>query len=112
MSGFQNREVEADIARLRRGGADVEALLRFLRDRGFNESQSIGVLLRVGLDLGEIHDAIFTGETWADCRERNVRLHEQLYEALHQLSQEDDGNCKIIVEEAKRSEIGKKKSEP
>jgi hypothetical protein len=69
-----------------------------MRDRGFNESDSIGALVRVGVDLGQVHDAIFTGETWADHREQNVRLHEQFYEALRQVSQEEGANCRIIIE--------------
>ncbi len=102
MNYSQKREIEADVAKLRRAGADIEMLLRFMRDRGFNELDSIDALVRVvHLDLGQAQDAIFDCETWADHRERNLRLHEQLYEALRQLSLEDDGGCKFIIEEAK-----------
>src|SRR6266852_2408830 len=90
MNDSEKKQIEADAFRLKKARADVETILRFMRDRGFNQPDSISTLMKItDMDLGEAQDHVVESETWADQYERNLKLQEQLAQALFELSEED-----------------------
>ena len=95
------KELEADVIRLRKGGADVETLLSLMRERRLSQTDSFLILARVsGFEFAEAQKLVFESKTWADRREINAKLQEDLIEALRELSQENDPNFKIEIEES------------
>ena len=98
MHGHTRNQIEDDVINLAKAGADVESLLHFMRERGFNEADSLHPLMRAAcLDLGSARDLIIESRTWADHREANIKLQEDFMEALLQASK-DDPNVEIIIE--------------
>ena len=72
-----------------RSGADIESLVKFMRERGFNQAQSTEALNGfTGLDPIKAQIAVIYSETWRDQDERNVQLNEQFIEALIRVGQE------------------------
>ena len=58
------------------------------------------MLARVsGFEFAEAQSLVFESKTWADRREVNAKLQEDLMQALRELSQENDPNFKIEIEE-------------
>jgi hypothetical protein len=90
MAGYEFEEVEREAVRLWRREGDAEALLSFARERGFDQPQSLRLLMEVtGMDLGKARDFIVSSRTWADRRDQNQRIQEELEQALFELSQEE-----------------------
>src|SRR2546427_12116430 len=90
MNDSEKKQIEADVFRLKKAGADLETLLRFMRDRGLNQPDSRRVLMRTtGMDLGETTLFMLDSKTWADQRDRNLELQEQLAQALLEKSEEN-----------------------
>jgi hypothetical protein len=59
MSEVKKEETEAESAVLWKEGPDVEALLRLMRERGFNQPESIAMLVKItGIDLGMAQSAV------------------------------------------------------
>jgi len=86
----EKKQTEADVFRLKKAGADPETLLRFMRDRGFNQPDSLSTLMKAtSMDLGEASDFMLDSKTWADERDRNLKIREQLAQALLEISEED-----------------------
>ena len=101
MNRSEWKELEADVIRLRKGGADVETLLSLMRERRLSQTDSFLILARVsGFEFAEAQKLVFESKTWADRREINAKLQEDLIEALRELSQENDPNFKIEIEES------------
>jgi len=99
MNRSEKGQIEEDIVTLRMGGADIEALLALMRERGLSQIDSLLMLSRLtGIGFSEAQKLVFESETWADRREVNAKLQEDLAQALLELSQENDPNFKIEVE--------------
>ena len=99
MSEVKREETEAESVMLWKDGPDVEALLRLLRGRGFNQPESIATLMKItGMDLGMAQSAVLESQTWVDQHERNIRIRDELAQALLELSQEDNANFKLLLE--------------
>lgn len=104
MDESEKKVVETGASKLLNDGADTETLLQFMRDKGFNETDSFLALSRVmQVDVGEAQLVVFRSKTWADRLETNIQLQESVMQALRELSEEnDDPNFKIEVEWEKR----------
>jgi hypothetical protein len=99
MNDPEKKAIEADVIKLSKAGADRETILHFMRERGLGQADSLHILMRAThMDLGEARTLMIDSKTWADQRENNLRLQEELMEALFELSKEDDPNFKIIAE--------------
>jgi hypothetical protein len=99
MNRPKQREIEEDIIRLSKGGADIDTLLRLMRERGLSQIDSHLMLVKAtGIGFAEAQKLVFESEVWADRREVNAKLQEDLAQALLELSQENDPNFKIEVE--------------
>ena len=62
-------------------GANVEAIVRLLRDEGLSKVHSIKVLVDLGLaDMGEAKRVVHRSPTWADVRERDDDFQQKLGE--------------------------------
>jgi erythromycin esterase-like protein len=99
MSESTREETEAKGAMLWKSGTDVEALLRLMREKGFNQPESIETLVKItGMDLGMAQSAVLESDTWLDQHARNIRIQDELAQALLDLSQENNSNFKLTVE--------------
>ena len=64
-------------------GADLEDVLRFLRDVDASRSQSMHVLVsRYGMGLGAAKAALHLSAAWSDLRESTDRFQEELDRSL------------------------------
>ena len=104
MDESEKKAVETGASELLSEGADTEALLRFMREKGFNETDSFLALSRImKVDVGEAQLVVFRSKTWADRLESNIQLQESVMQAWRELSEEnDDTDFKIEVEWEKR----------
>jgi hypothetical protein len=88
--------VHSEASAFWQNGACIEELLAFLRKQGFNQPRSVDALVSItAIDRGHAQTAALTSETWKDQYERNLIIHEQLQQALIQLSQE--GSIKLVT---------------
>jgi len=95
---YREDEVEAGAAGLWSGGADFEALLGYMRERGVNQADSYLMFARVtGMDVGKAQKIVFQSKTWADRLESNVQLQNNFIQAIKELNDEDP-NFKISFE--------------
>lgn len=63
-------------------GADVEALVGFLREAGCNKIDCIVVLREVRkLSLAEAKEIVHFSPTWSDARASDEKFHDDLIEA-------------------------------
>jgi ubiquinone biosynthesis protein UbiJ len=82
-------KVRADAIELVKQGGDVEVLVRFMRAQGMNQPDSARLLADLtGMDLDTAQMAVLESSTWADQLERNIRIQDELAEALSELSEE------------------------
>ena len=100
MDKVQKELLENNIRHLYESGADLETLLGYMRQNGFNQSDSLLTLMRVTQrDKGELSDFMLDSKTWADYREHNLALRDALGQALLELAAENnDPDFKIIIE--------------
>jgi hypothetical protein len=95
---YRENEVEAGAVGLWNGGADFEALLGYMRERGVDQTDSYLILARVtGVDVGKAQKIVFQSKTWADRLESNIQLQNNLIQAIKELNEEDP-NFKISFE--------------
>ena len=100
MSGSEKNEIEADVTRLLKAGADIETLLGLMRERGLGQTDSFLMLARAaGLKFGEAQRLVFESKTWADRLETNIELQKLAMQAWRELAEENDPDFKIEVEE-------------
>jgi len=91
MDESEKKAVETGASELLSEGADTEALLRFMREKGFNETDSFLALSRImKVDVGEAQLVVFRSKTWADRLESNIQLQESVMQAWRELSEEND----------------------
>ena len=89
-TNVRRRLTATDAGVMWRSGADTESLVKFMRERGFNQAQSTEALngVTTGFDPIKAQIAGIYSETWRDQDERNVQLNEQFIEALIRVGQE------------------------
>ena len=62
-------------------GANVEDVIRTLRDSGFSKVHSIKALVDLGqANMSEAKHIVHNSQTWADVRERDEEFHRKLDE--------------------------------
>ena len=92
MDEIEISAVRSQATDLWRSGANIEAVVRFMRDRGLSQGHSVEVLhATTGIGEIEAQIAVIYSDTWRDQWERNVKTNEQLMEALTQLTNESVG---------------------
>ena|SRR5579863_4324990 len=90
--------IESEAVMLWRGGADVEELLGFLRERGLNQPDSVFALMAAtGLNLGEAQAAVLGSRTWQDQYERNLEIQAELAQAFFELNRLRDPDLKVTI---------------
>jgi hypothetical protein len=95
----EQKEIEANVIKLRKGGADIETLLSFMREKGLSESESLHPLMKAAnVERDVARDLIIDSQTWIDHRESNIQLQENVLQAWLELSQEDNPGAKVVVE--------------
>jgi hypothetical protein len=96
MGNGEINAIAAKAAALWKSGADVEALLRFMRERGLSQARSIETLqAATAIDAIKAQIAVFYSDTWRDHWQKSVQTNEQLIEALSQLAQESGDQTTI-----------------
>ena len=92
---YREKNAEDGVIELWNDGADFEALLSFMRERGVDQTDSYLILARVtGMDVGKAQKLVFQSKTWADRLESNIQLQNNLIQAIKELNEEDP-NFKI-----------------
>lgn len=62
---------------------ELDPVLRFLRDNGYNKMDSVKVVMRLlHKPLGEAHALVHVSSVWADTREHDAELYDQFLRAL------------------------------
>ena len=80
-----------DARKLMKAGADVEMILLFLRDRGFDQIDSIrALIILTGMPHDEAKKLVCLSKAWADRFESVQDLHEKAYKALLELAASGD----------------------
>lgn len=94
---LRSMQFPAQAAAFWRSGADIEALLSFMRGKGLGQGRSVEALqMATAIDGIRARIAVIYGETWRDQREPNVQTSEQLIEALTYLAQESGGPTRLL----------------
>ena len=76
----------ADAGALWRSGADIESLVKFMRERGFSQAQSTEALERVTrFEAIKAQIAVIYSEPWRDRFQQNLELNQQFIAGLFQL---------------------------
>ncbi len=95
MDYTDEKEVETEVVKLWEAGADFEAIVSFMRERGLSQTDSFLMLEKVtGLDRARAQKAVFLSKTWADCLEDKIQIQKDLIQAIKELNEEDP-NFKI-----------------
>jgi len=89
-----------DGRRLAGGGASLEMILLFFRERGFDKIDSINsIRVLYGKSVSEAKDIIDGSETWSDRFHSDAQFHEAAWEALREIAASGDPSLpKIIIE--------------
>lgn len=86
-----NQAVLEDARKLMVAGADVELILLFLRDRGFDKIDSINtVRALMGKSMPEAKELIDRSEAWSDHFYSDQDLHDKARRALLELAASGD----------------------
>ena len=89
MRNIDKNEIIGEVAKLHRAGGDVDLLLALLREKGFNQIDSILALRKVvGLSLADAKDMVDASKVWSDQYEKVQALREVALNALKALSKE------------------------
>jgi hypothetical protein len=100
MADGERKGVAEIIVEALQNGADIETVIRLMRNSGLNQPDSITLLTEcTGVDLGDAQSAVLESTAWADQRERNIQIQDELAQALSELSQESRGGFRIILDE-------------
>ena len=90
MDYSDEKGVEAEVRKLWDAGADFEAIVAFMRERGISQTDSFLMLARVtGLDRLRAQKVVFLSKTWADCIEAIIQTQKDFIQAVKQLNEED-----------------------
>jgi ribosomal protein L7/L12 len=94
------QDVVDDARRLAGGGASLEMILVFLREKGFDKIDSINTVRALfGKSMMEAKQIVDHSEAWSDRFFRDVQFRETAWKALRDIAASQDPNLpKIIVE--------------
>jgi ribosomal protein L7/L12 len=95
------QEVIDDARRLAGGGASLEMILMFLREKGFDKIDSINAIRALnGTSMAETKEIIDHSETWSDRFRRDMQFRETAWKALRDIAASQDPSLpKIIIDE-------------
>ena len=100
MNEDEMKKVEADTAALWIEGADIEALVKLMREKGYNQRRSSDALMTVtGMSSDEARVAVLESETWKDQYRRSLLIEHELAQALLELSRDESSGIKVVLEE-------------
>jgi len=84
---IRNPEVVEDARKLMQAGGDIELILVFLRDRGFDQADCIyAVENLLGAQFSDAKRLVIHSQAWSDRYESDTRLREAAHEALRELA--------------------------
>ena len=106
------REVIDDARRLAGGGASLEMILMFFREKGFDKIDSINAIRALrGKSMAEAKEIVDHSETWSDRFLSDMEFRETAWEALREIAASQDPSLpKIIINERDHREGGSNKS--
>lgn len=108
----QRQEIIDDARRLAAGGASVEMILMFFRERGFDKIDSIKAIRAMrGLSTAEAKNTVDASETWSDRFNIDMEFREKAWEALRDIAASQDPSLPTItIDEPDHREGGSSKS--
>jgi hypothetical protein len=94
------QEVIDDARRLAGGGASLEMILMFLRERGANKIDSIKLIRALyGKTMPEAKEIVDHSSVWSDLLQRDIEFRETAWRALRAIAAAQDPSLpKIIIE--------------
>jgi ribosomal protein L7/L12 len=107
------QEVIDDARRLAGGGASLEMILMFFRERGFDKIDSINAIRSLhGKSMAEAKDIVDHSDAWSDRFRRDMEFRETAWKALRDIAASQDPSLpKIVIEDdTTRSDRDKPKS--
>lgn len=94
----QNQAIFDDACRLAAGGASVEMILMFLRERGFDKIDSIKAIRTMrGISTADAKNTVDGSETWSDRFNRDMEFREAAREALRDIAASQDSSLPKIT---------------
>jgi hypothetical protein len=95
------QEVIDDARRLAGGGASVEMILMFLRERGANKIDSLKVIRALyGKTMPEAKEIVDHSSAWSDLFQRDMVFRATAWRALRDIAaSQDPSPPKIIIED-------------
>jgi hypothetical protein len=95
------QEVIDNAHRLAGGGASLEMILMFLREKGFDKIDSINAIRALhGKSMAETKKIIDQSDTWSDRFRRDTQFRETAWKALREISASQDPSLpKIIIDD-------------
>ena len=109
----QRQDIINDARRLAAGGASVEMILMFFRERGFDKIDSIKAIRAVrGVSTAEAKNTVDGSETWSDRFNHDMEFRETAWEALREIAASQDPSLpKITFDERDHEEGSSNKSQ-
>jgi hypothetical protein len=94
------RETIDDARRLSSGGASLETILVFLREKGFDKIDSINAIRALqGGTISEAKRMIDCSQAWSDRFDRDMEFRRTAWRALRDIAASQDPNLpEIIIE--------------
>jgi len=89
-----------DARRLSGGGASLEMILLFFRDKGFDKIDSINsVRVLYGKSMADAKNVVDRSEAWPDRFRSDMEFRENAWTALREIAASQDPNLpKIVIE--------------
>jgi len=95
---IRNPEVVEDARRLLQAGGDIELILVFLRDRGFDQADCIyAVESLMGRPFADAKGLVIHSQAWSDRYESDTKLREAAREALRRLANSKSPDLPRII---------------
>jgi len=94
------REIIDNARRLSGGGASLETILVFLREKGFDKIDSINVIRALqGKTISEAKQVVDRSEAWSDRFNRDMEFRETARKALRDIAASRDPSVpKVIID--------------
>jgi hypothetical protein len=97
----RKREVIDDARRLVGGGASLEMILTFFREKGFDKIDSVNAIRTLrGKSMAKAKEIIDHSETWSDRFHHDMQFRETVWKALRAIADSQNLSLpKIIIED-------------
>jgi len=106
------REVSEDARRLTCGGASLEMILMFFREKGFDKIDSINAIRALhGKSMAEAKETVDQSETWSDRFSSDMQFRETVWNTLRDIAASQDPGLPKITIEGDPDELGSSESE-